>query len=246
MNKRLFSIGLAVVFVSSSVILSATAAADHPRIKPDMARAVGKAVRSGLAGNHSRGLRIPAISGNRRGGPVRPFQSTLTDLSTNAGRHGHSGGGRALNNPGDLVNTLLNQAYSGRSGHKHRALDDFGYGNSPAYGPRAVPQYYPEYGYGDPMAGAYRDVGIANAVVNLLGIALTNGQNRVYVQPAGHYERQQVLVSPAHYETYQVWIPEVYDPNTGLRTGGYYETRTRIAPDAYGYRDVWVPSPVTP
>jgi hypothetical protein len=59
--------------------------------------------------------------------------------------------------------------------------------------------------------------------------------------PAGRWDRQAVLVQPARYEQYQEYIPEIYDPRTGQKTGGgYYETRTRQIPEQVEYREVWV------
>ena len=49
------------------------------------------------------------------------------------------------------------------------------------------------------------------------------------------------MLKEAHYETYQVWIPEIYDSRTGAKIGGgFHETRTRLVPEVYGYREVWV------
>ena len=94
----------------------------------------------------------------------------------------------------------------------------------------------------DAVAHAIRDVGMANAFVNLAGIAVSATRPPVYcAQPCGHYVRERIVVRPAHYETYQVWIPEVYDPYTGEKAGGYYETRTQWIPETYQYRDVWIP-----
>lgn len=100
----------------------------------------------------------------------------------------------------------------------------------------------------DAMARAYRDVGIANAVVGLAGIAIGPPRMPAYPPPPppGQWVREKVVVAPAHYEQYEVWIPEVYDPRTGCRSGGYYETRTRLVPEVCEYRDVYMNYPPPP
>jgi len=49
-------------------------------------------------------------------------------------------------------------------------------------------------------------------------------------RPAGAYVREKVVVQPSHYESAQVWIPEIYDP------------RTQLVPEVAEYRDVWTPA----
>ena len=116
------------------------------------------------------------------------------------------------------------------------------------------------YSHDNEMAKAYRDVGIANAVVGLVGIAATVAREPAYYGPAyttaapvyatprptGQWVRERVVVAPARYETYQVWIPEIYDPYTGQRSGGYYETRTRTIPEVTESRNVYVESGPAP
>lgn len=120
------------------------------------------------------------------------------------------------------------------------------------------------YGYGDrdryenEMADAYRDAAIANAVVGLVGIMVSAAQQSDCTTvaatpvstampvahaapPPGHWERQTVIVQPERYETYQEWIPEIYDSRNGQKIGGgFYETRTRLVPATFQYKDVWV------
>jgi hypothetical protein len=116
------------------------------------------------------------------------------------------------------------------------------------------------YGYGqhyeDPYAKAYRDAAIANAVVSALGILATTSQQMQYQrqqqylpqqqyapapQPAQRIEHVKTLVSPARYEQYQEWIPPLYDSRTGAQIGGgFNETRTRLMPEVYEYRDIVV------
>ncbi len=104
----------------------------------------------------------------------------------------------------------------------------YGTGYATPYAPCAVPAPC----YDDGYSRAIRDVGLANAAVNLIGIAATAG---AYAYPAP-VAVQPVVVQPSHYETYQVWVPEVYDPATGARIGGgYYETRTRLVPGTRPY-----------
>jgi len=92
------------------------------------------------------------------------------------------------------------------------------------------------------MSKAVRDVGIAHAVVGLVGIMANAAQaERCVAVPSGHWERRAVVVQPERYEQYQEWIPELYDSRTGLKIGGgYYETRSRLVPQVVQYQDVWV------
>jgi len=94
----------------------------------------------------------------------------------------------------------------------------------------------------DPYADAYRDVGIANAVVNLMGVILNSAQAAQQPVMSGRYETQKVVVREAHYEQEQVWIPPLYDSYTGRQLGGgYYETRTQLVPEVAEYRQVLIP-----
>ncbi|MCK5863076.1 MAG: hypothetical protein KAH38_11355 [Candidatus Hydrogenedentes bacterium] len=125
-----------------------------------------------------------------------------------------------------------------------------GFSQNGGYGDLFNGSYGNRYHREDPMAKAYRDVGIANAVVGLIGVLVTASQYStppaavaapVRAVPAGHWERQTVVVQPKHYENYQEWIPEIFDSRTGQKIGGgFYETRTRLVPETLQHRDVWV------
>lgn len=100
----------------------------------------------------------------------------------------------------------------------------------------------------DNEAKYYRDAAIANAVVGLVGIAVSAAtQPRVYAEPApvayceprGHYRTERVLVERGHYEQVRVWIPDSVD-HCGRVIPGYYELRQRWVPDVFEYRPVWV------
>lgn len=94
------------------------------------------------------------------------------------------------------------------------------------------------------MAKAYREVGIANAVVGLVGVLVQAAEANQYRQSQGQWTRERVLISPARYETYQVWIPPIYDPQTGAKVGGgFHENRTRLIPEVYEEREVRVVTP---
>jgi len=126
-------------------------------------------------------------------------------------------------------------------------------------------QYLNQGGYGfnrgfDPYAGqkaqakAYRDVAIANAVVNVVGILATANQPRIQAacppggvvaapeSPCGYVERQRILVQEGRTEEYKVWIPEHTIPETGEVVEGHHETRRRDIPPVYQEREVWVPT----
>jgi len=175
----------------------------------------------------------------------------------NSGRHGERGsmGGWGPGSGHTPVLDAIRGAVIGAPGWNSYRGCDQGYGQ----------RYYNQYrGHGNDYAGAYRDVGIANAVVDLFGnLAVMSMQNgprcapvgvpvAVYAPPqavacpppaaypSGHYETERVLVNPGHYEEIKVWIPEGIDPQTGARTGGYYEARQRWIPEVYEYRPVWV------
>ncbi len=131
-------------------------------------------------------------------------------------------------------------------------------GGSGDYGPLAdlLGQGFGNHGYRraeHEMADAYRDVGIANAVVDLLGILVTacpQEPRAVAVPvvrtapaavPSGHIEQQRILIREGHYEQYQVWVPEYVVAATGERVEGHHETRRRWVAPVYQVREVWVP-----
>jgi hypothetical protein len=136
------------------------------------------------------------------------------------------------------LNTLGNiLGYSDRSHGSHHSRDNwFGSGYGYGYG-----NPYDSRSYRDPdraYADAYRDVGIANAVVGLVGV-IANSGTPVYQQPCGHYERTKVLVQEGHYEETRVWVSEGYDPAARVERG-HYEIQRRWIPEVYEYRDVLV------
>jgi len=114
-----------------------------------------------------------------------------------------------------------------------------GFGGFPGLGMPSMPRFGNDH-YS--MSKAVRDVGIAHAVVGLVGIMANAAQaERCVAVPAGHWERRAVVVQPERYEQYQEWIPELYDSRTGVKIGGgYYETRSRLVPQVVQYQDVWV------
>ena len=137
-------------------------------------------------------------------------------------------------------------------------MDLFGGGSgvfgSPFGGPFGNPYGGP---FGDPYGGrhgdsdakeladAYRDVGIANAVVGLVSVLATSQptyREPVYreAQPTRHYVREKVILKEGYYEDYKVWVPEQYDSGTKDKVLGHYEMRQRWVPEVYGYRDVQV------
>ena len=152
---------------------------------------------------------------------------------------------------------ILSQQMRGHNSNPLRSLSDLSISHgdfrSPFHSGRRA------YRQEDSMAKAYRDVGIANAMVGLVGVLATLSQEPVYAPvcapapapaavplaapaaPSGYWERRPVAVHPEHYEQYQVWIPAIVDARTGATTGGgYYETRSRLVPEQIEYQDVWV------
>jgi hypothetical protein len=108
-----------------------------------------------------------------------------------------------------------------------------GYGGSP-WG------YYDRHREAEAYADAYRDAAIANAVVDVVGILVSNSQARRVAEPAGHYVTQRRVVKEGFYETYTVWVPETYDSKTGEYIEGHNETRRRWVPEVYEETQVWV------
>lgn len=205
-------------------------------------------IRSGGSSNLLRSGASRALQNSGRSFKIPTASSAIRGSSS---RSGLADGLERLSSRGRVTEGL------GRSGSP--GLDTFGkmlgaFGNYAGHG----------YGYGDryryenEMADAYRDAAIANAVVGLVGIMVSAAQQSncttvaampaaaapmpvTAAPPPGRWERQVVVVQPAHYETYQEWIPEIYDSRTGQQIGGgYYESRSRLVPETYQYRDVWV------
>ena len=68
------------------------------------------------------------------------------------------------------------------------------------------------------MSKAVRDVGIAHAVVGLVGIMANAAQRSAVSCSSGHWERRAVVYSLSAM-TIQM-VPELYDSRTGLKIGG--------------------------
>ena len=168
-----------------------------------------------------------------------------------------------------LMNALQGVLMNGPGMYPGGCSQGFG----PGYG-QYGPGYGQYYGHRNDYADAYRDVGIANAVVDLFGnLAVMSMQNSpryavpvsaypaapvvayppapaamyapppavaIPTTPGGHYETQQVVITPGRYEDIKVLVPESIDPSTGVRTGGYYEMRHRWIREVTEYRPVWV------
>jgi len=180
-----------------------------------------------LRGRSSRGGSSP-FGNLGKGRGSSPFGSL--GRSRSSGPFGGSSPFGGSDRPGlRILGNLLNGA--------DRYRDDGGYGGYPYGGGR--------YDSRSDYATAYRQVGMAHAAVNLIGIIAENSarncQTQVVQQPTGHYETHEVVVQPGRYEQYQVWIPERYDPNTGRKLGGgHHETRTRWVPEVIERRQVYV------
>lgn len=184
----------------------------------------------------SRGLSSPdgrSLRGLSSPGGRAPFSGSTAGRAL---RDGLSSGRNGLRAPGSPSGRGSSARNEGKGIDRDRVMDALGglrnqggYGDYGGYGGRND--------YEDEMADAYRDVGIANAVVGLVGIAAQFAQARQYATPAQQYRTERVLVAPARYETTQVWIPESYDPRTGVKLGGgFHETRTQYVPEAYEER----------
>ena len=234
------------------------AAADNPmRGSMNKLRSVGtsRLIQSGISRvsrNTGRSFKFPSVSNSIRTGSNRTSssrgwerRSTNNSITEGLGRLSQSSrspesfrrsGNSGMNVFGEMLRGLENYSDHGLSN-----IPYYGYGNR-------------HHHDNDEMADAYRDAAIANAVVGLVGVLVSAAQQPQYPQyapvaatpvhvtaPAGHWERQVVVVQPAHYETYQEWIPEIYDSRTGQRIGGgYYESRSRLVPETFQYKDVWV------
>lgn len=255
MNKYRTVVILAGVFALSAALISPAAFADKHKGLANLRGAplAGLVVKS-LAGNShhkQRGalLSSPSIRGSAGSllnqGSHRQNRNAMSNLGSllnqmprmqdrisNGGQFGQFGGRgispETLRNVGSWLNDsgVLNQvAGSGYGGYGDGFRD------------------YRHHSGMDSAARAYRDVGMANAIVNLVGIVATTAAQTSNVRPAGYYAREKVIVQPSHYESVRVWIPEIYDPRTGQKTGGgYYETQTQLVPEVVEYRDVWTPA----
>jgi len=234
------------------------AAADNP-LKGSIngLRSVGtsRLIQSGInrvSRNSGSSFKLPNVSnsirnGGSRSGLTRGWErlSTNDRITEGLGRlsqrgRGQEGLGRSGNSGMNAFGEML-RGFENYAGRGHGNLPYYGYGDR-------------HHRDNDEMADAYRDAAIANAVVGLAGVLVSAAQQPQYPQyapvaampvcaapPAGRWERQAVVVRPAHYETYQEWIPEIYDSRTGQRIGGgYYESRSRLVPETFQYKDVWV------
>ncbi len=215
--------GMSFALAALLAAVSGTASAGHPDLG-DVLKGVGKVAKHG--GDLGKALQRPGRDlgrvverGFRDAGRVP--RDGLRSLD-----RGLRGAGRI---PADVLGPL--------GGALGRDLRDLNRGLGYPYDSRD--RHHEE----DSMARAYRDAAIANAVVGIVGIAATAAQSRTYAAPAGQWVREKVVIAPAHYETSQVWIPEMYDPRTGARSGGYYENRTRLVPEVCEYREVMIAGP---
>ena len=223
MNTKRFATR-AIVLMAAGCLACGGAFGDKHHGKLDLGQAIRSMPALGqMAGNHN-GVRLPQLSGKHSGlnfdpSVLRNIGSALRNANGYQTGHGAYGG-----NFGGLFNQ---SRHNGWGGYSHGS----------------------EYYGGDySTARAIRDVGMANAFVNLAGIAVSATREPVYyaqpmyyAPPSGHYVRERIILQPPHYETCQVWIPETYDPRSGQRAGGYYETRTQSVPETCQYRDVWIP-----
>ncbi len=221
-----------------------------------VSRAKGGSIRQGLSrggvrsGSASRV--IEGIARTSRGGFRRGLPSSREGMSSFSGVAGAlqqlNRGGVSSNASlrGELAGLAEAWEQSSRRGGRYcpsgvGALQSgAGYGNplenigllgnylSQAYG---VPSNAYGSGYyrdeADAMAKAYRDVGIANALVSLVGVMASVSHN------------QSCAMSPAPptvVESYSEWVPEVFDPTTGQKLGGgYYVMRPRPTPVTVRY-----------
>jgi hypothetical protein len=201
--------------------------------------------------NSGRSIKLPNLSSSIRNSGSR------SNLAEGLGRLGGSSRGQGL---GRFLEGSRGIEGLGRSGNP--GIGAFGealrvFGDHEGYGSGGF-GYSDRYRYENEMADAYRDAAIANAVVGLVGIMVSAAQQPQYTAvaaapmsvapapvsvapPPGRWERRTVVVQPARYETYQEWIPEIYDSRTGAKIGGgYYESRSKLVPETYQYQDVWV------
>lgn len=227
------AVGLAAAPAGAASPLERLGKAAASAARSGALKAPGRSLRGagssrGLSGPGGRSLRgIPSARGRD------PFSSGTAGRAL---RDGLSSGRNGLRAPGALSGRGSSGRDLGKGIDRDRVMDALGglmnrggYGDYGGYG-----GYGGWNDYENEMADAYRDVGIANAVVGLVGIAAQFAQARQCAAPAQQYRTERVLVAPARYETTQVWIPESYDPRTGVKLGGgFYETRTQYVPEVY-------------
>ena len=226
--------------LAMAAVLIATVGLCAPEAHAQSRRQGSRVMKSGSSSSRSRS--ISRSGSTSRGSSSRSRSAPSSRGSSSRGRSspssrfGSSGGSRSgspglgnlgnLGNLGDVLNGIGNRTRGG-------GFDRYGYGDRR----RGRDEY----------SDAYREVGFAHAIVNLIGIiAETSTNNRALrqaqpAQPAPQLVREKVVVQPGRYEQYEVQVPARYDPNTGqLLGGGYTETRTRWLPEVVQYRDVYV------
>ena len=240
MNTKRMSLGLALAIVSLACLVAQPAFAGPAFPMAELGKVMARGVR--VAGSHGK-VNLPGMS--------RVLRNSSGSLGHNLGRSIQRGTHGSIGNGSNIAGALgdLLGKNSGNWGGLNGLNGLNGLGGLGGLGNYPFNSGYGQYGrQEDGMANAYREVGIANAVVGLVGIAAQASQYNRYAQPAGgQWTRERVLVSPAHYETSQVWIPESFDPRTGARIGGgFYETRTQYVPEVYQEREVRMVSPATP
>ncbi|HOZ47323.1 MAG TPA: hypothetical protein PLO37_04650 [Candidatus Hydrogenedentes bacterium] len=232
-KERLFGWTILMIGATMFIAVPAMAGPRPPSLNIGKAMsqvAASRAIRSPLSGAAiSRGARslggLPSSSG------IRGLSSSGTGLGNSP--FGSFGNGANAANVLGSLGKVLNQQMGNRDYQ----------GGYPGL-PWEIYDHHRE----DQMAKAYRDVGIANAMVGLVGVMVQASQmsqtsQTVYCrpEPQGQWVRERVLIAPAHYETKQVWIPELHDPRTGQKLGGgFHETRTEYVPDVYEERTVFV------
>lgn len=259
MDTKRFLIRPALIILSAGLLLSSAALADGSRnldLLSRVVRGAGKAA----APRHTRGSATPILSALAAASHSRSYKAPSD---------------RSLSALGDILGSLsrsVNQGYPNYSRQGHSG-DFFRNGNFPGNFGYSPGDYRDGHDRGPDRdyASAYRDVGIASAVANMVGVIVSSQANGPvayqpapvvryeqpapivryvqpapvvrYVQPAGHYERRQVLVREGYYEEYEVRVPEFVDPRTNEVIGGHIEIHRRWVPEVYSYQDVWVPGP---
>jgi len=219
-NKKLILAMTAVLFVSAGLYAPSAFA----QIRRQGSRVSRGAIPRSRSGMSSRS-RAPSRSGlSRTPSTGRSLGSSRgSGLFGNSGLLGNSGSSKSSERPGlTALSDILDRVDRARGDDRSR--------------------YPGRYDSGKEYAKAYRDAAFANALVNLVGIIVqANAYNR-RPEPAAQYVTEKVIVQEGRYETYQVWVPERYDPSTGRKLGGgFSETRTRWVPEVAEYRQVFVP-----
>ncbi len=185
-----------------------------------------------------------ALPSQRSFNSARPANA-LADIGDRFRSRGDSGSSRGSDTP--ILDALLGNRGGDRS-DRLGAIGDILRNNRRG-------DYYDDHD--DDFADAYLAVGLANAAVGLVSVLAENNRNAAPYPAASPHSyahtcpycvaapaqqqavRERILISPARYEKYDVWIPARFDPNTGQQLGGgFYETRTRLIPEEYEYREI--------